>query len=433
MTLARRVLDGLGSAPIVRALTLTVFGIGALAFPIHELFGWPALIAALATLVVLCAGSLAGRQRALDWDGILPISLLAFLGWCTASVLWSGYQWATLSSSLYQLAFAALGIYVALMRDMIQIVRALGDVLRWVLSASLVLEVVVGILLDTRLRLLNVRGVLEDGGPIQGLAGDSAHLGILALLAAVTFGVELLTRSVPLPLSVASLAGSIVVILLTQSTVVLAAGLVVVVAALVLTGVRHAPDAAKLPITWTVIVLAILGSGIAVLLRARLLDLFAGSGQVANRRWLWEQVIALTTADHAVVGWGWMGHWRTGLFPFSLFYQVRGNDFASAFNTLLDVFFQVGLVGLVAFVGLLGLVLARSWVLAVRQRSVVYLWPALTVVALIATSITESAVLVEFSWLMLVVCVVTSADKLSWRRAFERLRPRTTGPELPRA
>lgn len=433
MTRVLALIEPLGSAPVVRALTLTIIATGSLAFAIQSLIGWPGLIAILGALVVLAGASMVARRQQLDWDGILPISLLAFVGWCVASVFWSGYQWATLSSVLYQIAFGALGVYVALTRDMIQIVRAIGGVLRFFLAGSLVMEVLTGILFDAPFRPLNIRGVITEGGPIQGLAGDPARLGIIALVAAITFGVEMLARSVPLGVSVGSLIAALVVILLTQSTVVLTAGLVVVAAALVLTAVRHAPDAVKLPLTWVLIVLGILGAGLAAMLRSSVLDAFASSGQVANRRSLWAGVFQFGTSEHALAGWGWIGHWRVELYPFAVFYQVRDSDFASAYNAFLDVFFQVGLVGLAIFVGLLGLVLARSWLLAVRQRSVVYLWPALVVVALVATSITESAVLVEFGWLLLVVCVVKSADKLSWRRAFERLRPRTTGPELPRA
>lgn len=434
--IARRFLAAIepfGSAAFVRALTLCIIATGALTWSIERLVGWPGLIGIVAALIVLATLATLARRHALDWAGILPISLLAFVGWCAASVIWSDYQWATLSSALYQIAFGALGVFVALTRDMIQIVRAFGDVLRWVLGISIALEVISGIIVDSPIRLLGIHGDLTDGGPIQGLGGDSAHLGILALVGGVTFCVELLMRSVALPLSVASIAGSVVIILLTQSTVVLAAGLAVVLAALVLTAIRHVPDIVKVPLTWAIVVLGVVGAGFAALFRSAILDAFASSGQVVNRRGLWEGVIQYTIGQGAVAGSGWIGRWRTELEPFSFFFQVRGNLYASAFNAFLDVFFQVGLVGLAIFVVLLGLVLARSWMLAVRQRSVVYLWPALVVVGLIATSLTESAVLAEFSWLALVICVVKSADKLSWRRAFESIRPRTTGPELPRA
>jgi hypothetical protein len=415
----------------VQAITTVSIGTAALSFTLQQLIGWPGLLGILTALVVLAGTALFARRQQVDWDGILPISLLAFVGWSTVSVLWSYYQWATLSSVLYQLAFAGLGVFVALTRDMIQIVRAFGDVLRWVLGGSLVVEVLSGVMLDTPIRLLNVRGDILDGGPIQGLAGDSARLGILCLIAGITFCVELLTRSVPLPVSIVSITASVVILLLTQSNVVMAAGFAVVVAALVLTAVRHAPDVVKLPLTWALIALGTIGAGFAVLFRGRILDTFATSDQIANRRSLWELVFQYGAAEHGLAGWGWIGHWRLELVPYSNFYSVRGNDFASAFNAYLDVFFQLGMVGVVAFVVLLCLVLARSWLLAVRQRTVVYLWSALVVVGLIATSITESAVLVEFSWMTLVICVVKCADKLSWRRAFERMRPRVTGPDLP--
>jgi hypothetical protein len=53
-----------------------------------------------------------------------------------------------------------------------------------------------------------------------------------------------------------------------------------------------------------------------------------------------------------------------------------------------------------------------------RERSFIYAWPALVLVALIACSLAESSILVEFGWLTLVICCVKAAQKLSWRQAF---------------
>ena len=47
---------------------------------------------------------------------------------------------------------------------------------------------------------------------------------------------------------------------------------------------------------------------------------------------------------------------------------------ASGMNAYLDVWFQLGLPGLVAFVGL---AFIRLWLLASRQRGFVYAWLAL--------------------------------------------------------
>jgi hypothetical protein len=412
----------LGSPRFVTALSTVTVGVAASTYALQNIVGWPGLIAIVAVLVALAAASAFMRRHALDWQGILPISLIAFLAWCGLSVLWSEYQWATLSSLLYQFSFALLAVYIALTRDMIQIVRVFGNVLRALLGASIFFETISGIIIDTPLAFLGIHGKLADGGPIQGIAGDSARLGILALVAGITFAVELLTRSVQRVTSIVSLAGAVVIILLTHSNVVMLIGFAVVLAALVLTGVRHVRPEVRQPLSWSLLVAGVVAISIIVLLRGNILAALSSSDQVANRSSLWRLVQDLTVSN-SLEGWGWIGHWRTELSPFFFFWQVRRSDYASAFNTFLDIWFQVGLVGLVIFCGLIGLALVRSWHLAVRQPSVVYLWPALVLVALICTGFTESALIVEFCWLTLVICVVKSANKLSWRTAFERLRP----------
>ena len=420
MKLAR--VEFLGSAPFVNALSTAIVGTAISAHAVRGLAGWAGLNGIVATLVALAAVSLVVRRRSLDWQGLLPISLIAFLGWTTLTVIWSEYQWATLSSLLYQLSFAGLAVFIALTRDMIQIVRIFGNVLRALLGASVVIEAFAGIIIDSPLPFLGVHGNLAEGGPIQGIAGDSARLAILALVAGITFGVELLTRSVQRVTSIVSLAASVVLILLTHSTVVMVIGLGVVLAALALTGLRQVPPGVRQPLTWGLIAVAVVAGVLVFAARNRIIAAVASSDQVSNRSSLW-RLVQIYTTDHSIEGWGWIGLWRTELRPFFVFYQVRDSDFASAFNAFLDVWFQVGLVGLVIFSFLIGLALVRSWLLAVRQPSVVYLWPVLTLVALIGTAFTESAILVDFCWLTIVICVVKSANKLSWRTAFERMAP----------
>ena len=67
---------------------------------------------------------------------------------------------------------------------------------------------------------------------------------------------------------------------------------------------------------------------------------------------------------------------------------------------------------------LIALALVRSWLLGSHQRSTVFTWPALVLVALAACSFAESSILVEFGWLTLVVCTVKASRELSWRKAF---------------
>ncbi len=85
--------------------------------------------------------------------------------------------------------------------------------------------------------------------------------------------------------------------------------------------------------------------------------------------------------------------------------------------------FQLGIVGLVLFVGMLGLAFVRSWLLAGRRRSIIYAWPALVLVALILISLAESSILVDFGWLTFVICCVKASQELSWRNALSQPGP----------
>jgi O-antigen ligase len=413
----------LGSPQFVTALTTTIVGTAAGSYLLEHLIGWGGLVGILSTLLVLAAASAYFRRKLLDWQGILPISLIAFVGWSALSVVWSQYQWATLSSVLYQLVFTFLAVYIALTRDMIQIVRIFGNVLRVLLGASLVLEIFAGLLIDSSIPFLGIKGYLERGGPIQGVTGDSTHLGILALVAGTTFTVELLTKSVRRSTGIPSLAAAIVVLVLTSSNVVIVVAVTVLAAGLILTGVRHVKPAARPAITWLLLFLAAVVVILLGIFRNNILSTLQASDQISTRIGLWREILQFIPIN-ALQGWGWIGRWRTDLPPYLGFFEVQGTDYASAHNAFVDVWLQLGLIGLLVFIGLLGLALVRSWHLAVRQQSVVYLWPALVLVSLIAMAVTESAIIVEFSWLTTVICVVKSANKLSWRLAFERMRPK---------
>ena len=81
------------------------------------------------------------------------------------------------------------------------------------------------------------------------------------------------------------------------------------------------------------------------------------------------------------------------------------------------MYLQLGIVGLAIFLGLVGLALVRSWLLASDRRSVVYLWPALTLVILVFASGAESVLIADWGWLLFVVATVRASKELSWRQA----------------
>jgi O-antigen ligase len=404
-----------GSARFAQALTLIAIGLAFSTHAVRAMIGWPGLLAALATLLVLCGFSLVARWRAVEWYGVLPLTILVFVGWAAASVIWSEAPGTTLLRVGYLVAFGVLGLYVALMRDTIQIVRAFGDVLRLLLGLSIALEVLSGILLDLPIVFLGIQGDIASLGPIQGVFGSRNLLGFVALVALLTFIVEWRTRSVPRGRSIASVVLAAVSIVLAGSPVTWIALGASMVALAALYGLRRVPAASR--VRWQ---LALLVTSIVVLvtgwvLRIRIIELLDARAEFDVRLEVWREVSRYLAAN-PLQGWGWMGRWPDSA-PYVWIERAIGRDLGSALSAWIDAYFQVGVIGMLLFAALVGVALVRSWLLASNRRSVVYLWPALVLVALAVTSFAESFALQEGGWMLLVVCAVKAARDMSWRDA----------------
>jgi len=404
------------SARLSAALSTAIIATGFLAFFIRTLIGWAGLIAILATLAVLAAAALAARRDSLEWRGILPLSLLFFIGWSALSIFWSQYQWSTLGGLAYQAVFAGLAVFVALTRDLIQIVRAVGDVLRVVLMLSLALEILSGVLIDVPIRFLGISGDIAYFGPIQGVEGTRNQLGLVALLALVTFGTELLTKSVRRGVGIGSIVTAGATVLLSQSPVSLGVLAVLGVASLTLLGLRRTTPERRRVWQGAFIAVGVVAFGVLYGARDRLLGIMDASNELNVRLDVWRELGLLIT-QHTLEGWGWVGTWRPQLSPFYAIRSAPSGEHVSALNAYIDVWFQLGLVGLFAFVTLALLAFGRSWILASRKRSRVYVWPALMLVTLLTTSLAESLALVDFGWMILVICSVKAAQELSWRHS----------------
>lgn len=410
------------SPRFVTALTSVSVATAVFAFALRQLVGWAGLVAILAGLLLLAAGSAIARRDSIQWRGLLPISLIVFVGWAGLSILWSQYRWPTLGGLTYLACFTLLGLYVALMRDTIQIVRAYGDVLRFVLAVSIGLEIVAGVLIDAPIKFLDISGNLDVLGPIQGLSGARNQLGILAVLALITFLTELRTKSVRRGLAIGSLVLAGIALMLTHSPVAIGALIVVAVAAAALYGLRRvAPERRRF---WQVGLLgfSVLAAGLSWAFRSSIVAALNAGGELSYRIEVWRQIWALVGLK-PLQGWGWIGDWREDIAPFLLFEPIGNRPTTSALNAYLDVWFQLGLIGLAIFVGLVGLAFVRSWLLASQRRSFVFTWPALILVTLVTTALAESSMLIELGWLTFVVCAVKAADELSWRQAFARTEP----------
>ena len=417
----------LRSPRVTAALTTAGAGLIAIAFTAQQLIGWPGYVAALVLLDLLLVASLIARRGEIDWHwAILPISLLAYLGWVGISVLWSEYQRATLLSIVYLVLVTLIGVFIGLSRDTIQIIRSIGDVLRAVLVTSIVLETLSGIILDSPLPALNIDGELALGGPISGLVSTRNQLGLLAAIAVVTFAIEWRTKSITRNVAIPSIALAVGTMVFTRSPVVAMVAVVLFAATALLYGIRRLPAERRQFAQYSVLALLGVGAVLVWVFRAPVIALFNATGELQFRLALWQEVQTFVPF-HWLEGWGWLGIWNPTLPPYTGLTPTAGRPHDTALNAVVDLWLQVGVVGICLFLALIGLAFVRSWLLAGRRRSVVHTWPALVLVALIVVSVAESSVLTDFGWLLLVICCVKASGELSWRSA---LSPQPLSPTL---
>lgn len=407
----------LGSPRFSASLSVTIIGAVLAALLLRELSGWPGQLAILAGLVMLGIPSLVAQRESIEWHGLLPISLMIFIGWAILSTLWSQYNWPTVGSVLYLTMTTFLGVYVALVRDTIQIARLFGDVLRLALGLSVLLEIFSGVLIDSPIPFLHIEGNLAILGPIQGIFGSRNELGIVALVALVTFSTELRTQSVSRQRAVASLILGAGILVLTRSSIALGTLALVCLAAFALYALRRIADDKKR--IWQIVLLATTVTVVAIAWAARvqIINALSASAELNLRLSIWRP-LRLLIPIHNLEGYGWVGSWWQSISPFSLIRDLHGASPASGLNAYVDVWFQLGLIGLFAFVVLVGLAFIRSWLLASRHRSFVYAWPALVLIVLLVSGLAESSLLIDFGWFTFVVCTVKASRELSWRRAF---------------
>ncbi|WP_139195092.1 O-antigen ligase [Curtobacterium sp. MCBA15_001] len=376
--------------------------------------------AVLVTLVVLAGLSLLGQRYRIEWHGVLPLSLLAFVGYCALSVAWSDYSWVALRGFVATVGFVGLGLYLALGRDLVQVIRAAGDAFRILLVVALGLEVLSGLVLDVPLPAFGIRGDIAYGGPIQGIGGTRNFMGFVAAVALVTFVVEFLTRSVTTWRAVASTALAVIALMLVQSPITGLAMIALAVTALALWSLRHARPRTR-PVVNTVLAAIVIGMGVVgVLARHRILAEIGASGGSAVRLGLWAQIRVLSE-QHPIQGWGWVGTWpHEAVVPFVTLVDPTGTRFTSGLNAFVDAWLQIGLAGTVLLLATSLLAFARAWTTATSFPGVAYVWPAAILVLLGVTSAAESYLLHGAGLMLFTTVIVVAARRRSWRRLLPR-------------
>ncbi|ANP71608.1 O-antigen ligase family protein [Cryobacterium arcticum] len=395
----------------------------------RNLLGWWGFGAIAVVVLVGSVGYLLSIRREWTWRGF-PKSLAAFLLLATLSLAWSAYPGAGAIGVTLQWATTIAGLFLALCLSWTELLRTLGVALKLILGLSVVFEFIVAVFIGHPVLPFWVeysgkipaafywsRALLLEGGPIEGIVASRNLLGFIALLALIVFAVQLVGGTVTRWRGIFWVAVALVMLWLTRSATVSVALVAVAVALLFALWARRLPPLGRRPLYVTAaaaLAAAVVG---LVAFSSTLLSLLGKSEDLTGRFDIWSRVIGLA-GERPVVGWGWVSYWAPWVEPFNGLAVRKGVQYLQAHNAWLDVWLQLGILGLIVFAALTLSTLWRAWFLAVdRPRlgvadtepfSVVSLLPLLLTVALLAQSLAESRILVESGWVLLVILAVTT-------------------------
>ncbi|WP_022884990.1 O-antigen ligase family protein [Glaciibacter superstes] len=394
----------------------------------RNLLGWWGF-GAIALIVVV--GSIIGLIALKpDWKWRrFPKSLGVFLLLATLSIAWSFYPGASAIGITLQWATTIAALFIALTLTWEQLLRTLGAALRWVLGLSLLFELIVAAFVRAPLLPFWVqydtpdvpkayywsRGLLAGGGPIEGIVANRNLLGFIALLALIVFATQLVAKTVRRGWGIAWLALAVLMLVLTRSSTVIVAALAVAIVLLFALWARRAGQQGRRPVYLSAAASVVAVITAIIVAAPFLLRALGKSEDLTGRFDIWASVTDLASQRPAF-GWGWVGYWVPWVEPFQGLAVRKGVTYLQAHNAWLDVWLQLGIIGIIAFTALALSTLWRSWFLAVdRPRfgladNAPYpasaLMPLLITTALLAQGVAESRLLIEYGWLLLVVLAV---------------------------
>lgn len=361
------------------------------------------------------------QWRRLPWFAVL------YVFWAVLSLLWTAYPSATALTLLLLLTTTVQAMFVGSVLTWRELVRAIASALKWILGLSLVFELWVSLVWGGPLmpgfgrppegtdpiEMWSRDNLFDADGRIQGLFGNANALAYVALLGMVVFAIRFASRAPRRALLVAwfALAAFLFVRAGSATAWLTAAAVAVVLAtALLMRTTRRPGERTRYYIAYAVVGLG----GLAALWFARgtVFALLGRSSDLTGREGIW-QVVAAKAAERPLLGWGFSTPWVPTDPMFDGWILDHGQSVMQAHNMWLDVFFQLGAVGLALIVLTMLAFIWRSWFFAVdrprwdlvadRPYSAVTLLPTLVGAILLVQGMAESGPLLGWGWLFIVM------------------------------
>lgn len=392
----------------------------------------------LAGAITAVSGSIYFLTKA-DWKRVvrqMPIELTLLLVLMIASSIWSAYPLQTVSGFVIQMGVTLIALFFAATFTWRQILIIFANTIRGIVFGMLTIGIVSSILPVARLSI-EQSSVLLDFGLLRLMLGNpnlvsNNFVAAIALIGVITFAIEAAIKKKTRVLSLLSLVASVALIFVAKSAGMVFASIAVVLAATVSLAAEGKDKPTRhryYRIAWSI---AGVGVFLVLAFRKQVFEFLGKSPDMTHRLDIWKSVAELIEL-RPLEGWGFTGVWVPGVSPYEGLVIINGERYYQAHNAYLDVWLQLGAVGLILFVILLTRVFVKTWRLGVHHSNALYLWPLLLLVTQLVRGITESRLLIQSAMMMLILFAVKSHDpeelleenfKKTKRKQLEQISPR---------
>lgn len=370
-------------------------------------FGTGVLVTALTVMsAVLCV-----RQRLVRWEAVSVVQL-AFVALAGVSLLWSAWPAVTVITAGLLVATTVQGILVGSVLTLLELVRSLDLSLRWILGLSLVLEVWVAGVLRHPLSSGTlptddatdawVEGNLLTEGRIQGIVGNANTLGILCALSLLLIVHRMVARRRVDVASVGFFALAAYLLMRSESvTSIIALGVCALLFTVIL--IRRVPAIrTRLMLLVGLTAVTAATTGVAWAHKDGVLAAIGRDSSLTGRAQIWEAVME-RALNRPVIGHGYASPWLPMVPEFSEWRIDHGRVVAQAHSMWVDVFLQLGIVGVI----LVGIVYLVLWGRAARLAFIApagsgKVIPFVMASLLLVQGVTESSPMMTWGWLLVV-------------------------------
>ncbi|WP_105566907.1 O-antigen ligase family protein [Microbacterium halophytorum] len=356
----------------------------------------------------------------------LPWATLAYVALAGASVVWSQWPSATLQTWGLLVGTTLPALFVAHVLTWPELLRTLELALKWVVGLSILFELWAALVVDgpiapsfvdvpagTDPQIYWTRGELFDlDTRVQGIVGNANVLAIISVLAIIVIGARMAARRRRRGLQIAWLVVAALLYLRAGSATGYVALVVVVVVLAAALLMRRLRSRSGRSLVYAAFAAAVAAALVAVFaFWDQVTDILGRSDGLSGRDQIWATVLQ-RAVEHPVLGNGFATPWPPWHPAFDGWIVDHDLSVFHAHDMWLDVFLQLGAVGVALIVVVFAAAAWRAWFFAVdrprwdlvadRPFSSLSLVPLLVLAVLLTQGLTESGPLMLWGWMLMV-------------------------------